>query len=238
VRALAYGAHVAPYVVTENQIEKLGAPRLVILPSPQMLGDAAWQALLRYVDGGGNLLITGPVDRDEYWRAASRVSAIIPDEKIEPLLFRDAALKLDGRTVALSFDQQKQFWLESLRFGDGSSLKQVARGKGRIFWAAYPVELAEGTAAATELYNYVLGQSGIKPAYTLAAALPAGVLIYATRLQDAVLYVMDSDAAEDVVIDLRDEASGARVNLKLAAQRAAMALIDLKTKSVIAKYGF
>jgi hypothetical protein len=49
---------------------------------------------------------------------------------------------------------------------------------------------------------------------------------------------MTSDSAEDAAIDLRDEKSGARVNLKLPAQRAAMALIDLKTKSVIAKYGF
>lgn len=238
VRALAYGAHVATYVVTENQIEKLGVPRLVILPSPQMLGEFTWQALLKYVDGGGNLLITGPVDRDEHWHAALRASAIIPNERTEPLLFRDATMQLNGRTVALSFDQQKQFALETLRFADRSSLMQVVRGKGRIFWAAYPVELAEGTAAATELYNFVLGQTGIKPAYTLAAAVPPGVLIYATQLQDAVLYVMASDSAEDCRIDLRDEKTGARVSLQLPAQRGVMALIDFNTKSVIAKYGF
>ncbi len=117
-------------------------------------------------------------------------------------------------------------------------MKQVVHGKGRIFWAAYPVELAEGTAAATELYNFVLGQTGVKPAYALAGAVPPGVLIYATQLQDAVFYVMASDSAEDAAIDLRDEKTGARINLRLPAQRAAMALIDLKTKNVVAKYGF
>ena len=35
VRALAYGARIAPYVIAENQIAKLGSPKLAILPSPQ-----------------------------------------------------------------------------------------------------------------------------------------------------------------------------------------------------------
>ena len=90
VRALAYGSHVAPYIIAENQINKLGAPRLAILPSPQMLSENAWQALLRYVNDGGDLLITGPVDRDEHWRAVARMGNLIPDHTIEPLTFRDA----------------------------------------------------------------------------------------------------------------------------------------------------
>ncbi|MEQ1352412.1 MAG: hypothetical protein ABLT11_00245, partial [Candidatus Acidiferrum sp.] len=125
-----------------------------------------------------------------------------------------------------------------LRFQDGATMKEVGRGKGDIFWAAYPVELAEGTAPATEVYNYVLGRVGIAPAFTLAAPLPAGVLIYATVLQDAVLYVMASDSADDVSIDLRDGETGARLNVALPSQHAAMALIGLLDKTVIAKYGF
>jgi hypothetical protein len=238
VRALAYGAHVAPYVIAENQIEKLGTPRLAILPSPQMLTGDGWRGLMRYVDGGGNLLITGPVDRDEHWRAVRRSEDLIADAQIEPLTFRDATMKLDGRAVGLSFGQQQQFWLETLRFKDGAAVKEIAHGKGRIFWAAYPVELAEGSTAATELYSYVLGRVGVKSAYTLNGAVPAGVLIYATVLRDAVMYVMVSDAAEDADIDLRDEKSGGRLKLRLAGEHAAVALIRLRDKNIIAKYGF
>src|SRR5437588_2110024 len=71
VRALAYDDHLAAYIVAENQIEKLGTPKLAILPSPQALGEAAWKALLNYVEAGGNLLVTGPVDHDEQWRHLS-----------------------------------------------------------------------------------------------------------------------------------------------------------------------
>ncbi|MEQ1472167.1 MAG: hypothetical protein ABLQ96_00025 [Candidatus Acidiferrum sp.] len=238
VRAVAYGSHVAPFVIAENQIGKLGAPRLAILPSPQMLSENAWQALLRYVNDGGNLLITGPLDRDEHWRGVPRIANLIPDNSIEPLTFRDATMKFNSRVVALSFDQQKQFWLDTLRFNDGSTIKEITQGKGKIFWAAYPVELAEGTAATTELYSYVLGRVGIKPAYTLATAVPAGVLIYATVLQDSVMYVMVSDSAEDVSVDLRDEKTGVRLNVRLRSQHAALAVIGMQETRVIAKYGF
>lgn len=53
---------------------------------------------------------------------------------------------MSGSTaIPLSSDQEKQNLLESLRFGDGSTFKELSYGKGRIFWAAYLVELAEGT---------------------------------------------------------------------------------------------
>ena len=238
VRALAYGSRVAPYVIAENQIAKLGSPRLAILPSPQMLTDDCWKALLRYVNEGGNLLISGPVDRDEHWREVSRIAEVLAGSSIEPLTFRNATMKMGGQAVELSFEQQKQFWLDSLRFHDGATMKELTRGKGKIFWAVYPMELVEGTAAATEVYNYVLGRVGIAPAFTLAAPLPAGVLIYATALQDSVLYVMASDSAEDVSIDLRDGKTGARLKVALRSQHAAIALIGLQSKTVIANYGF
>src|SRR5207245_1998736 len=77
-RALAYYARLTPYLIYENQIEKMGSPKLAILPSAQSLTEKAWQALLKYVEGGGNLLITGPVDRDEHWQRTNRAAELIP----------------------------------------------------------------------------------------------------------------------------------------------------------------
>jgi hypothetical protein len=238
VRALAYGARLAPYVIAENQIAKLGSPKLAILPSPQALTETSWQALLKYVNDGGNLLITGPLDRDEHWRATSRVADLKLDARVEPLTYRSAAVQLKDRSIALSFDQQKQNWLDALRFADGSTLKEIAHGKGRIFWTADPVELAEGLEPATEVYKYVAAQLGLKPAFDLQTPLSSGVLVYATALQDSVLYILVSDDATDSNIALRDNLTGARLTLRLAGQHAALALIDKQSKSVIAKYGF
>jgi hypothetical protein len=238
VRALTYYDRLTPYTIAENQIGKLGTPTLAILPSPQALTEPTWKALLAYVDGGGNLLITGPLDRDEHWQLLSRAASANLDGHAEPLTYHNAMIKMSDRTILLSFDQQKQNLLDSLRFSDGSTLKEAAYGKGRIFWAAYPVELAEGTQSAADLYTYVVGRVGLAPMFDLQAQLSPGVLIYPTALDDAVMYVMISDAAEDAKIDLRDKTTGVRLTLQIPSQHAAVAVIGKKEKTVVAKYGF
>jgi hypothetical protein len=82
-------------------------------------------------------------------------------------MFHNAGITVSGRTIPLSFDQQKQNLVEWLRFGDGSTLKEIPYDKGRIFWAAYPVELAQGTDAAAALYTYVAGRVGIAPMFDM-----------------------------------------------------------------------
>jgi hypothetical protein len=238
VRALAYGLHVTPYVIAENQIAKLGAPQLVILPSPQSLNETTWQALLAYVKGGGNLLITGPVSRNEHWQFRDRAQDLGVRVGIEPQSYRDAELHLAGKVIPLSFDQEKQSELEALRFSDGSTWKEISSGNGKVFWSSYSVELAKGLDAATAVYSYLLAGLKIKPTFELSSVVPSGVLIYSAELQDSVLYILESENAEDVAIDLRDAVTGARLNLKLPAQHAALALIGKKEKVVIARYGF
>jgi hypothetical protein len=47
------------------------------------------------------------------------------------------AENLPGKVVPLSFDQQKQFALEALRFSDGSTWKEISAGKGKVFWSSW-----------------------------------------------------------------------------------------------------
>ncbi len=238
VRALAYYDHLAPYAIAENQIEKLGSPKLAILPSPQAFSETAWRALLRYVNDGGNLLITGSLDRDEHWHATMRAPELKLDAATEPLTFHNASLRLGNRTVALAFDQQKQLLLDWMRFNDGSTIKEIPYGKGQIFWAAYPVELAEGSQAAADLYAYVAERLDINPMFEPLTNLPSGVLVYPIVLEDSVLYVMTSEDAEDTQVDLRDKLTGVRLTFELRSQHGALALIGKQQKAVIGKYGF
>jgi hypothetical protein len=242
VRALAYNDRLTAFAITENQIDKLGKPKLAILPSAQALTEKAWRALLQYADAGGNLLITGPVDYDEHWHRTGRAAQLNLEAQSEPLTYHNAHLQLNARVLTLSFDTQKQTWLDALRFSDGSTLKEIPYGTGRIFWAAYPVELAEGTQPAADLYAYVAGRVGLAPIFDLLpdiqSALSPGVLVYPTVLEDSVLYVLISDAAQDSKIDLRDKLTGTRLTLLLPAQHAAIAVIGKREKSVVAKYGF
>jgi hypothetical protein len=238
VRALGYDVHLPPYVIAENQIEKLGSPKLAILPSPQALGETAWRALLKYVDAGGNLLITGPLDRDEHWQVVHRTVDLGLPSHVDPLTYHDATVRLGTRSLALAFGQPQQNVLDSLRFENGSTLEEIPHGKGRIFWAAYPVELAEDLQSTADLYAYVATRLNIAPVFTAQSPLPRGVLVFPTVQTDSVLYVLVNDSANDAAINIRDQATTVPLALTLPAEHAAIAVIGKKEKKVIAKYGF
>ena len=238
VRALAFGAHLPTYVIAENQVAKLGSPKLAILPSPQSLGEGTWRALLSYVDAGGNLLISGPVDRDEHWQVVHRTADLGLAAHAEPLTYHNAAIRLGERSIPLAFDQQDQNWLDALRFDDGSTIKEIPHGKGRVFWIAYPVELSEGSQPTAELYAYVANRLNIASLFTQQSPLPSGILVFPTVLADSVLYVFVSDSATDSNINLRDLATGTPIAFSLPAEHAAIAVVGKKEKKIVAKYGF
>jgi hypothetical protein len=238
VRALAYETRLPAYMIAENQIEKLGLPKLAILPSPQALGEPAWQAMLKYVDAGGNLLITGPVDRDEHWQVVRRAQELGIKASVEPLTYHNATILLGESSLSLDFGQVQQNRLDSLHFADGSTLKEIPHGKGRIFWTSYPVELAEDPQSAAALYAHVAGRLNLAPIFTPQSPLPPGVLVFPTVLADSVMYVFVSDAATDSAISLLDQITGAPITFSLPAQHAAIAVIGKKEKKIVAKYGF
>ena len=71
-----------------------------------------------------------------------------------------------------------------------------------------------------------------------ATPISPGVLIYPIVLEDSVLYVMESESADDADIDLRDKLTGTHITLRLPAQHAALALVAKQSKTIIAKYGY
>jgi hypothetical protein len=66
---------------------------------------------------------------------------------------------------------------------------ELKQGKGTIFWAAEPVELAQGEVASTDLYSYVAARMGLRPQFELWQPLSPGVMVYPIVLEDSVLYV-------------------------------------------------
>src|SRR5579864_5669421 len=239
VRALAYYAHLAPYIVYENQIDTMGNPKLAILPSAQALNESTWQSLLKYVEGGGTLLITGPIDRDEHWQRVNRAAQIFPGATAQPLTFHNATqatIQTAKTALNFTFSQEAQSWLEYEHFADGASLKQTSRGKGRIIWTAYPAELAQDEVWAGLLYTPVSGAAGVQPDFDEVQPLSPGTMAYAMPLEDSILYVFASDDVQNTQINVSDRITGTPLSFTLPAQHAVLALIGKKEKAVIAKY--
>ena len=194
--------------------------------------------IARVCESGRKSLVTGPVERDPHWHRVDRAASIGLDAQVEPLTTHNAEMRVKDQIIQVSFDADAQSWLEALHFKDGQQLKDISYGTGRIFWAPYPVELAEGAEPAAALYSAVFGEIGVQPLFELKSPRVHGVLIYPTILQDSVLYVMVSETDQDADVDLIDKTSGAELKLRLPAQRAAMAVIRKSDGAITAKYGF
>jgi Cellulase (glycosyl hydrolase family 5) len=246
VRAMNYFCGVPAYVISENQIVHGTAghfavllpadyPKLVVLPSAHALSDEAWNALLQYVDGGGTLLITGSVERDAHWRATQRFAALGAPATAESLLLRAATQAFGNKSLALSFTHEKQQAAEYLHFADGETFHTLTRGKGRIFVATEPIELAEGLQPAAELYAWALSQVGVGKPFT--GQTPVGVLVRPLVLADSVLYLIVSESANTEKIAVQDKLSGGEINLAVSPGRAALVLLSRKDGHVLARFG-
>jgi Beta-galactosidase len=269
VRALGYDLHQPCSILAENQIDKLGSPKLVILPSAQALRESTWQVLLAYVKSGGNLLVTGPVSRDEHWQPIDRLTPLGLTAGIEPLTMHYASLNVDSADernvrniqddIPLSFSQPTQQSLEYLRFDSDSTLRELRLEKGKLFWVAFPVELSEDNSALAKLYEKILGRPAshfseampgriqIRSTFSVASSKqqpipslsfsPNNPLVYSIELEDAVLYVLESESDQDADLDLHDYTTSSDLKLQLPAQHAALAIIDKHSKRIVAKYG-
>lgn len=235
VRALNYECHIAGKMVSENHLSDIAGSKLTILPSPEMLQDSTWKALMDYVSKGGNLLITGPVERDEHWQLRNRLSQIGIDATVSTLLYRDVTIQMGSEKVDATFAIDARRSVEILKFKDGKSYIEATYGSGHIFLVSAPVELAESPEVAVAVYQHVLSQLGISPSFD-AANIPASVLVRPLVLKDAVLYLLSSESSDDQELNFRDSVSGGRIKLRLPASRTAVILLNRKTGQVIAAY--
>jgi hypothetical protein len=230
IRALHNDLHLSASILAENQIEKLGSPRLVVLPSPQALTQSAWDQLLAYVRSGGHLLVTGPVERDEHWSRLNRITALSRGSIAEPLASHYSELQIGNERIPLRFDAKVQQQFERLSLPQ--FIVDIPFGSGHVYITADPIELANGPEATVRLYHQIAQALNLKPAYTLKTDTHS-VLIRATEMRDAVLYLFVSESVHPQSIVVTDAKTGVELKLELPAGRARLAMIRKSDHNVI-----
>ena len=226
VRALYQYAREEAYAVGEYQIDRLAHPKLIILPSPWVLSDAAWQAILTKVRTGATLLVSGPFDDDPHFHATGREREAGLDYESEPLTVRDQLLKWAGGSARLRWPGENTTYAEEALTPDGSTWVEKHYGEGRILFATMPLELNDNLEAIGSVYRYAAKAAGVTPTYSTGIEDP-GILICPTRLPHATLYVLTSESSEKQVA-FQDAASGRQFTGTLDPGRAALLLIGEK----------
>lgn len=233
VRALYNYAHGQAYVVGEYQTELLGSPKLILLPSPFGLTESAWQAIEKRVREGAVLLVTGPFGEDEHLHRTDRQGAAGLPYTLVPLTLRNQTLHLPGGEESLVYSGNKTTVLNRAALPDGNDWTEVPLGKGRILFAALPIELNDNLQAVADVYSYAMKLAKIAPAYTANTTDP-GILICPAQYPSATLYVLTSESDHEQV-SFVDARSGATFAGTLRSGHAALLLVGTDGK-LLASY--
>ena len=236
VRAMAVAHHGPLKVVAENQLERLGHPKLVVVPSPQALTQAAWERLHQYATKGGTLLITGPFERDEHWLRVERLHALGINASTVAFDSATVQMELQSRSLTLELNAHAQGALEALHFADGNAIHSVRVGKGWMHIISYPVELAQSTNAAVAIYRWALQRAAVVPVFD-AKGNTSGVTVYASPFRDATLYLAFSQTDQPREFEITDRRGSGSIHLRLGAQHSELVLMDAKSGKVLARYG-
>jgi len=235
VRALYNYARGQAYAVGEYQIQLLGSPKLILLPSPFGLTDGAWRAIEQKVRNGAVLLVTGPFAADEHLHATGRQQELgIPFES-GPLTVRENDFRFPGGDESLFFSGLKTTQLSRAILPDGGDWTEKPLGKGRILFAALPLELNGNLRAIGDVYSYALKLANVTPVYSTTLGDP-GILICPTLFPQATLYVLTSESNRQD-ISFQDLRSGRKFSGKLPSGRAALLLVGTDGK-LLANYNW
>ena len=236
VRALYHYARAEAYAVGEYQIELLGNPKLIILPSSYTLDQRAWQTMLEKVKAGATLLVTGRFDADAHFHPTGRQSEAGLDYESAPLTARENILDWPGGQARLTYSGDKATYLDRALLSDGSTWAEKTVGKGKLLFTPFPLELNDNLQAVGDVYRYALKVAGIAPAYSTTVQDP-GILIAPTRFPHATLYVIASESGKPSDVSFQDQLSGKQFSGRLDPGRAAMLVVE-ESGNIAASYGW
>ena len=235
MRALYGYARSQAYAVGEYQTERLGSPKLILLPSPFVLNENAWQAIEDRVKAGAVLLVTGPFDEDAHFHKTERQDSIGLPYRTEALTIRDHLMHFPGGEERLSFSGEQITVLSRATLANNEDWLEKPLGRGKILFSSLPLELNDNLQALGDVYSYALKTANAAPVYTTTLKDP-GILICPTLFPKATLYVITSESNQQEV-NFEDVRSGSRFAGTLASGRAAMLLVGIDGK-LLSAYGW
>jgi hypothetical protein len=235
VKVLTKALHMGVQAVSEEDLSRLGQPKMVILPSPGCFSDGAWKTLTAYVENGGMLLASGVLERDPYLRLTSRLGEVgIPGLGPIPVSFQEL-LFMSGDQFLLTYSDLKQHWLEREAWTGEATVWEAHIGKGYILYSPLPIELADQFAPVVHFYNRGMELAGIEPLLTIADYIPT-TFVRLIRYREADLMVAVNEANDPVAMNFTIRDIGKSWRMELPAQRGGAFLIDRRKCDLIDHY--
>ncbi len=223
VYALYHYARSEAYAVGEYQIDLLGNPKLIIVPSPWLMDARSLRKIADKVREGATLVISGPFDLDPHFHPTGLQKELGLDYTVTPLTTANATVQWAGGEAQMIYSGDKPAFLVRAVLPNGSEWSETKLGKGSVLFVPLPLELNDNLWFTGEVYKYALKNAAVAPTYTTTIKDP-GILICPTRFPHATLYVITSETTGQNV-SFTDLRSGKQFTTALASGRAAMVLV-------------
>ncbi|MFP5236692.1 MAG: beta-galactosidase [Acidobacteriota bacterium] len=223
IRVLYNWDHTPAYAIGSYQMDTLGDPKLIILPSAYGLTDHAWETLEQHVRNGAVLLISGPFDENPHLHATNRAQKIGLGYATVPLEIRNQTFQWAGNPLPLVYGGMKTTTLYRAQMPGGKEWTELTVGKGKILFSALPLELNDRLDSVAAVYRYAIKTAGVTPEYTTTVTDP-GLLICPTLLPNATLYALTSET-NNTAVEFRDQRSGKSFTGTLHPGRASLLMV-------------
>lgn len=203
VRAMYYHCGVPMQAISEYTLAEQTYPaKLIIVPAPRTLTPQCWDALVKRMDQGATVAISG---------------AIISREGSLPVA-QSESLAVSGKEYLVRFEGEKIQRIEKAEF---AQIKQDQR----LIRSPLPLELGDSMEALVAFYRFAMTQAGVAPIFSVTPQTPA-VLVLPSVFRDVVLYTFVSESNRDAALQVTDLQTRTRFTVDVSAGRTAMVMID------------
>lgn len=229
VRAMYYHCGVPMQAVSEYTLaDYTGQAKLIIVPAPRVLTEKCWDALLAKGRQGATVAISGVIDSDDHWLPVLRSNLFAVAAETEPVS-QSEVITIGAREYLVRYEGEKIQRIEKAKIKNSSAVPRVQPyGLGRFVWSPLPLELGDSMTALAAFYRLALAQARIKPVFTATPRTPA-VLVLPSVFRDVVLYTFISETDRNMVLQVTDLPSRARISVSVPAGQTAMVIIDRRT---------
>jgi hypothetical protein len=233
VRAMYYHCGVPLQAVSEYTIGDYSLnAKLILVPSPSVLTEKCWDALLAASRRGATVAISGVIDADDHGLPVERSRLFNAEANIEPVS-QSEDISIGGQRYTTRYEGEKIQRLEKSVFPENRILLQPY-GLGQVIWSPLPLELGDSMPALVAFYKHALNQARISPVFN-ASPHPSSMLVLPSLFRDVVLYTFVSESDRDKMIQLTHLETSTRIAVVVGAGRTTMILLDRKSGKLLSK---
>lgn len=232
VRAMYYHCGVSLQAVSEYTLADYSLnAKLIVVPSPFVLTQKCWLALLAAARNGATVAISGVIDADDHALPVER-SKLFNITALTAPVSQTEEIRIGSQVYTTRYEGEKMQRIEKSLF-PRVGLPVQPYGSGKLIWCPTPLEVGDSMTALSAFYDFALDHARVTRVFSAAPHSPA-VLVLPSVFRDVVLYTFVSEINRDTTMQITHHETKTTFPVMVRSERTAMVLLDRKSGKVIA----